>query len=81
MAYAVRKEELLAHWDAPLAEKLLSGILPCGELFPVSSTEIRRLLRTRGPDAVKDLLHPAVLEYIRINNLYREDAHERTTAG
>jgi NAD+ kinase len=40
--------------------------------FPTSSTEVRRLLRAGDP-SVSRLVAPEVLDYIRVNGLYRED--------
>ena len=56
-------------WGRERVEKLRKNVIPT-PLIEVSSTEVRRRLREGEP--VKELLHPAVEQYIRRLNLYAE---------
>ncbi len=64
----VTREALQSHWSAARAEKLLAGVLP-GELFAVSSSELKKLLGTKACN----LETTAVREYVLSHRLYEEE--------
>jgi nicotinate-nucleotide adenylyltransferase len=56
-------------WGPPRVAKLKENVIET-PLVDVSSTEVRR--RLAAGEEVTEMLHPAVLRYIRAHNLYRK---------
>ena len=67
------REELSKHWPGDLIGRLLSFVVEGAPLFTGSSTEIRRAVFLGRTESVKELLDPAVLDYIREHELYSEE--------
>lgn len=70
---AVSRAELRLHWTEEETEKLLSSVLPSAPVFPVSSTEIRAMIRRGAWNAASRWLPAPVLDFIRLNNVYIQD--------
>ena len=65
-----RGEELSRHWSEEETEKLLSAVIPSAPCFPVSSTEIRGMIRRGKWEKAEALLPPPVMNFIRKNGVY-----------
>ena len=66
----VSREELRRYWAEEETEKLLSAVLPSAPCFPVSSTEIRGMIRRGEWEKAEALLPPPVMNFIRKNGVY-----------
>lgn len=69
----VSLESLSKNWPREIAGKLLKTIMPM-PVFPVSATDIRN--RIINKEEIKNLVKPAVLDYIIKNNLYQVSNHK-----
>ena len=66
----VSREELRRNWPAAETEKLLSAVILSAPCFPVSSTEIRGMIRRGEWEKAEALLPPPVMNFIRKNGVY-----------
>ena len=66
----VLRKELLEHWSAEETEKLLGSVMGSAPEFPVSSTQIRSLVKKNGVKSVSAFVSREVTDYIMENGLY-----------
>ena len=66
----VSREELRRNWTEEETEKLLSAVILSAPCFPVSSTEIRGMIRRGEWEKAEALLPPPVMNFIRKNGVY-----------
>ena len=66
----ISRAELRRHWTEEETDKLLESLLVPAPCFPVSSTEIREMLRNGLWNEAAYRLPPPVMDIIRQNNLY-----------
>ena len=64
------REELRRNWTEEETEKLLSAVILSAPCFPVSSTEIRGMIRRGEWEKAEALLPPPVMNFIRKNGVY-----------
>lgn len=67
---SVSREELRRNWTEEETEKLLSAVILSAPCFPVSSTEIRGMIRRGEWEKAEALLPPPVMNFIRKNGVY-----------
>lgn len=67
----VTPEELLEHWPPAETAKLMDSLMDSVPEFPVSSTQIREILKKNGINSVSPFVSSAVAEYITRMNLYQ----------
>ena len=79
--HAVSRAELLVHWTEEETEKLLASVLPSPPVFPVSSTEIRTMIRCGEWSGASGLLPAPVLDFIRRNKIYCKTTQEGDNDG
>ena len=79
--HAVSRAELLVHWTEEETEKLLASVLPSLPVFPVSSTEIRTMIRCGEWSGASGLLPAPVLDFIRRNKIYCKTTQEGDNDG
>ncbi len=79
--HAVSHAELLVHWTEEETEKLLASVLPSPPVFPVSSTEIRTMIRCGEWSGASGLLPAPVLDFIRRNKIYCKTTQEGDNDG
>ena len=66
----ISRAGLRLHWTEEETEKLLASVLPSVPCFPVSSTEIRGMIRRGDWNGAARFLPPPVMDVIRQNKLY-----------
>ena len=66
----VQREELRKHWSAEETEKLFGSVMGSAPEFPISSTQIRKLVKKNGAKSVSAFVSPEVTGYIMKNGLY-----------
>ena len=66
----VQREELRKHWSEEETEKLTASVMGSAPEFPVSSTQIRELVKKNGVKSISAFVSPEVTDYITKNGLY-----------
>ena len=66
----VQREELRKHWSEAETEKLMESLMGSAPEFPVSSTQIRELVKKNGAKSISAFVSPEVTDYIMENGLY-----------
>ena len=66
----ITRGELRRHWSEEETEHLLRGVIRRADLLPVSSTDLRSMIRRGEWSRAEKLIPPAVADHIRKNKIY-----------
>ena len=66
----VLREELREHWSAEETEKLLGSVMGSAPEFPVSSTQIREMVKKEGVKSISAFVPSPAADYIARHRLY-----------
>jgi nicotinate-nucleotide adenylyltransferase len=66
----ITRGELRRYWSEEETEHLLRGVIRRADLLPVSSTDLRSMIRRGEWSRAEKLIPPAVADHIRKNKIY-----------